>query len=215
MKTAIKHTFAAMALLSVTGCQTVYYEAMEKVGIHKREILVDKVEDARDAQTQTQEEFQSAYERLVQLTNFEGGELEDVYNQLNDDYESSKSAAETVTANVGKVEDVAEALFNEWEDELEQYTNAKLRSASESKMKQTKRQFNKLLRSMHKAENKMAPVLATLKDNVLYLKHNLNAAAIAAIKGEFDTLKTEISGLINEMSRAIDESNEFIDTLNQ
>jgi nitrogen fixation-related uncharacterized protein len=31
------------------GCSKAYYGAMEKVGIHKRDILVDRVEGARDA----------------------------------------------------------------------------------------------------------------------------------------------------------------------
>jgi len=186
---------------------------MEKVGVHKREILVDRVEEARDAQTETQEEFKSAYERLVLLTNFEGGEIEKVYNQLNDDYESSFKSAALVSKKIDDVEDVAEDLFDEWQEELTQYSNANLRSASEKKLKQTERQFSQLLRSMRRAESKMDPILATLKDNVLYLKHNLNAAAVSAIKGEFDSLKTEISALIADMGKAVDESNQFIATL--
>ena len=210
--TSIKVLLLSLAM-TLTGCQTAYYSAMEKVGIHKREILVDRVEEARDAQTETQEEFQSAYERLVTLTNFDGGEIERIYNQLNDDYEASEAAANRVRGKIEAVETVAEDLFDEWQDELNEYSNARLRNASERKLKETERQFSQLLRSMRRAESKMDPVLATLKDNVLYLKHNLNAAAVAAIKGEFDSLKTEISTLITDMSKAIDESNQFIDTL--
>lgn len=210
--TSIKVLLLSLAV-TLTGCQTAYYSAMEKVGIHKREILVDRVEEARDAQTETQEEFQSAYERLVTLTNFDGGEIERIYNQLNDDYEASEAAANRVRGKIEAVETVAEDLFDEWQDELNEYSNARLRNASERKLKETERQFSQLLRSMRRAESKMDPVLATLKDNVLYLKHNLNAAAVAAIKGEFDSLKTEISTLITDMSKAIDESNQFIDTL--
>lgn len=173
------------------------------------------METVRDSQKDTQEEFQTAYQRLVTLTNFDGGDFEDVYDQLNDDYQNSKDAAERVSQKIDDVEQVAEDLFDEWEEELTQYSNAKLRRASETKLKSTQRQFSQLLRSMRQAEAKMAPVLATLNDNVLYLKHNLNASAISAIKGEFANLKTDISGLINEMSDAIEESDAFIATLQQ
>ncbi len=203
----------ASSILALSGCQSAYYSAMEKVGIHKREILVDRVEEARDAQTDTQEEFQTAYERLVLLTNFDGGEIEKVYNQLNDDFESSESSAARVSKKIDDVEDVAQDLFDEWQNELEQYSNPKLKAASAKKLKQTERQFSQLLRSMRRAESKMAPILSTLKDNVLYLKHNLNAAAVTAIQGEFDSLKTEISSLIQDMSKAVEESNSFIETL--
>ncbi|RUM56726.1 MAG: DUF2959 domain-containing protein [Marinomonas sp.] len=208
-------TMGAVLLMSLAGCQTAYYGAMEKIGIDKRDILVDRVEDVRDSQKDSQEEFQTAYQRLVVLTDFDGGDYEDIYNDLNDDYQNSKAAAERVSKKIDNVEEVANDLFDEWEDELDQYTNSKLRRASEDKLNATKRQFSQMLRSMHQAESKMAPVLATLNDNVLYLKHNLNAAAVSAIKGEFASLRTDISGLINEMSEAIKESDEFIATLQQ
>ena len=207
----MKHLALAAALcLGLTACQTVYYSAMEKVGVHKREILVDRVEATKESQQTSQQEFQTALERLTTLVNFDGGELQTAYEQLNDDYETSLSAANDVSRNIDKVEDVAGALFDEWQDELTQYSNANLKRESEKKLKQTQRQFSKLLKSMRRSEAKMQPVLDSLKDNVLYLKHNLNAQAVAAIRGEFDALKVDIQNLINDMNRSIAESNAFI-----
>ncbi|TMP80460.1 DUF2959 domain-containing protein [Pseudoalteromonas phenolica] len=207
----MKHLALAAALcLGLTACQTVYYSAMEKVGVHKREILVDRVEATKESQQTSQQEFQTALERLTTLVNFDGGELQTAYEQLNDDYETSLSAANDVSSNIDKVEDVAEALFDEWQDELTQYSNANLKRESEKKLKQTQRQFSKLLKSMRRSEAKMQPVLDSLKDNVLYLKHNLNAQAVSAIRGEFDALKVDIQNLINDMNRSIAESNAFI-----
>ena len=197
----MKHLALAAALcLGLTACQTVYYSAMEKVGVHKREILVDRVEATKESQQTSQQEFQTALERLTTLVNFDGGELQTAYEQLNDDYETSLSAANDVSSNIDKVEDVAEALFDEWQDELTQYSNANLKRESEKKLKQTQRQFSKLLKSMRRSEAKMQPVLDSLKDNVLYLKHNLNAQADAAIRGEFAALKVDIQNLIGHYS---------------
>jgi septation ring formation regulator EzrA len=211
----MKHlALAATLCLGLSACQTVYYSAMEKVGVHKREILVDRVEATKESQQNSQQEFQSALERLTTLVNFDGGELQATYEQLNDDYEASLSAASDVSNNIDKVEDVAEALFEEWQDELSQYSNANLKRDSEQKLKQTQRQFSKLLKSMRRSEAKMQPVLDSLKDNVLYLKHNLNAQAVAAIRGEFDSLKVDIQNLINDMNRSIADSNAFIEQMN-
>ncbi|MCF6437404.1 DUF2959 domain-containing protein [Pseudoalteromonas sp. MMG022] len=207
-------TLVTALVLGLTGCQSAYYSAMEKVGIHKREILVDRVENTKESQQESQQEFQSALERLSTLINFDGKELQAVYEQLNDDYESSLASAQKVSANIDKVEDVAEALFDEWQDELEQYSSEKLKRESDKKLKQTQRQFDRLLRSMRSSERKMQPVLASLKDNVLYLKHNLNAQAIAAIRGEFKSLQTDIQSLINDMNRSIEDSNKFIEQMN-
>ena len=50
------------AVLLIAGCGNPYYGAMEKVGVHKRDIMVDRVESARDAQQDAQEQFKSALE---------------------------------------------------------------------------------------------------------------------------------------------------------
>ena len=214
-----KQTLLSASILALTlalsGCQSAYYSAMEKVGVHKRDILIDRVEETKESQEESQEEFQSALERLTTLINFDGGELQDAYNQLNDDYESSLKAADDVTTNINKVEDVAEALFDEWSDELEQYKSASLKRESSKKLNSTKRQFDQLLRSMRSAESKMEPVLSSLHDNVLYLKHNLNAQAVTAIKGEFTNLKRDIKILMDDMNKSIEDSNKFIEQMNK
>ena len=66
---------------------------------------------------------------------------------------------------------------------------------------------------MKRAESSINPVLASLQDNVLYLKHSLNARAIASLKGELQNVDKDVSTLIANMQKAIDESNAFINDL--
>jgi len=210
-----KHLSFVVVLLTLSGCQGMYYDAMEKVGVHKRDILVDRVESARDAQDEAQEEFKSALEELSSVINFDGGDIQSVYETLNDQYVASKDAAEQVTSKIDKIEDVAQALFEEWEQEITQYKSAKFKQSSQSQLRQTKVSYAKLVRSMRRSEQKMAPVLTSLNDNVLFLKHNLNASAINAIGLEFKSLQQEIKILVNEVNKSIAESNKFIDELNK
>lgn len=198
------------ATLLLFGCQTAYYSTMEKFGLEKRDILVDRVEEAKESQEDAQEQFSSALDQFIQLTNFDGGELQEVYENLKDQFESSQGSADRVSARIDKVETVADDLFEEWEGELDSYSNEKLRRDVEGKLRDTKRRYNSLLKAMRKAESKMAPVLTAMQDNVLYLKHNLNASAISGLQGEFGNIKQDIDQLIKEMNTAIDQSNEFI-----
>ncbi len=208
-------TLFITAILFLTGCQSAYYAAWEKVGVEKRDILVDRVEAAKESQQDAQKQFTSALEQLSQLIEFDGGAIQNNYETLKDEYEASLSSASRVSARIDKVEEVADALFDEWESELTQYKSEKLRRDSEKKLKSTQRRYDKLLKSMRKAENKMEPVLAALNDNVLYLKHNLNAAAVGALQGEFDQIKQDIRSLINDMNSAIEQSNTFINSIQQ
>ncbi|MAD16837.1 MAG: DUF2959 domain-containing protein [Alteromonadaceae bacterium] len=197
----------------LTGCQSAYYAAWEKVGVEKRDIMVDRVEDAKESQEDAQQQFSDALEQFTHLMNYDGGELQDVYEELKDQYEESNQAAAEVTKRINKVESVADALFDEWETELDKYTNDGLRRESASKLKDTQRRYASLVKSMRKAEAKMDPVLSALQDNVLYLKHNLNATAIGALQSEFNGVKNDINQLIAEMNNAIKESNAFISSM--
>ncbi|MGB5143940.1 MAG: DUF2959 domain-containing protein [Shewanella indica] len=196
--------------LLLGGCQSAYYGAMEKVGYHKRDIMVDRVKDAKESQQEAQEQFSSALEEMQALLNHDGGDLEKAYNKAKDEYESAQEAADDVSNRINKVEDVAEALFDEWQGEIGEISKASLRSKSQAKLKETRRSYEQLIRSMRRAESKMPPILTSMKDNMLYLKHNLNAQTIGAIKGEFASLQSDISGLLKEMNKSIDESNRFI-----
>lgn len=204
-----------LSLLTLVGCQSTYYSAMEQVGYHKRDIMIDRVEDAKTSQQEAQQEFSSALEALSVLTQFDGGELESVYEQINDKYQASEEAAEEVAARIAAIEDVSEALFDEWQEELDLYTSATLRRSSEKKLRETKASYQTMLKAMKRAESKMTPVLNTLRDNTLYLKHNLNASAIGSLQGEFTNLEKEIQFAIAQMNEAISESDKFLQTLQQ
>lgn len=200
-------------LLLFSGCQKAYYDTMEKFGVHKRDIMVDRVEGARDSQEEAKEQFQSALEQFSTVLNFKGGKLEDKYQTLQAEYDKSRSKADEVKKRIDAVEDVSEALFAEWEDELDQYTSPSLRRDSERKLVQTRRQYDRLIQAMRKAETKIDPVLRAFRDQVLYLKHNLNAQAIASLQNELVEVESDIADLIREMERSIGEANSFIKTM--
>ncbi|CAH6913774.1 DNA repair protein [Vibrio chagasii] len=204
-----------LSIFTLTGCQSAYYSAMEQVGYHKRDIMVDRVEDAKESQQDAQEEFTSALEALSSLTNFSGGDLEDMYNKINDKYQDSEKAAQNVTDRIAAIEDVSDALFEEWQTELNLYTSDSLRRSSEQKLRETKSSYQTMLSAMKRAEKKMDPVLNTLRDNTLYLKHNLNASAVGSLQGEFMSLEKDIAYAIEQMNAAIAESDKFLAQLNQ
>jgi len=201
------------SLLLLMGCSSVYYGAMEKIGIHKRDILVDRVEEARDSQLEAKQQFVSALEQFKTVIGFEGGELEQKYQELNATLEESEERAEEVRNRIAAVEDVAEALFDEWDAELDQYSSASLRKASAQQLKKTQNHYYKLIGAMKKAEAKIDPVLNPLRDQVLFLKHNLNARAIASLQSELVNIETDVSRLIRDMELSIQEADQFISTL--
>lgn len=209
MKTNMITALLATVILA-SGCSSIKYNALEKVGIHKRDLLVGNVEDTRDAQKEAQEQFKDALERFESVVNIEETGLKKAYNRLNAEYEDTAEAAEEVSEQIAEVEDVADDLFAEWRAENKQYKDASLRRDSERRLEETRARYREMLASMKESEGSMQPVLSTLYDNVLYLKHNLNAQAIGSLRTTFGNLEADVDDLVERMNQSIERSNAFI-----
>jgi hypothetical protein len=201
------------SMFLTAGCRTTYYATMEKFGVHKRDMLKENVEEARDEQKKATEQFKDALTRLRELYNIEGGDLEKTYDRLKADFDRSEKRATAVRERIDKVETVASDLFKEWEKEIAEMESSKLASQSREKLRATREKYESLHAAMQRAEGSMEPVLKQFRDQVLYLKHNLNAQAIGALKGETLDIEKEIQQLIKDMNASIQQADSFIQGL--
>lgn len=196
--------------LLLGGCAGAYYNAMEKIGIPKRQILVDRVTEARSAQQEAKAQFASALEEFLSVSKVPVTQLKETYDRVKGEFDDCDKRAKEVRERIAAIQSVADALFVEWGDELSQYTNPSLRAQSARQLDTTKRRYAELRRVMDQAADRMAPVLATFRDQVLFLKHNLNAQAIASLDGTTRTLQGDINRLMADMEKSIKEADAFI-----
>jgi hypothetical protein len=203
---------ASLAILAgaSVGCSSTSIAIKEKFGYAKREQLVDRVQEARDGQMEAKQQFESALAEFLAVTGASTGELEAKYDKLRKQYDRSDERAKAVSDRIANVQRVAEALFAEWKEELKQYSSDTMRRASQDQLDQTRAQYDRLIEVMRAAEAKMKPVLVAFKDQVLFLKHNLNARAIASLQTNSDQLQSDIAALVREMEASIAEANGFI-----
>ena len=213
MKTTLRIGWAAALLATLCGCSTIYYGTLEKFGQEKRDILVKRVGKARDAQQETQTTFKDALEQFGATVAYAGGDLQKQYDQLSAELARCESRAADVHARIADVERVARDLFREWAAETKQYQNAQYRRDSEAKLRDTQRNCDRMLAAMRNAESKIEPVLAVFRDQVLYLKHNLNAKALAALQDESARIEMDVNALIQDLSASIAEADRFIKTM--
>ena len=207
--------FPVLAALSVLlgACSSMEYAVKEKFGIHKRDILVARVQDARESQDAAKEQFKSALEQFIDLTGANGGDLKDRYDKLSAEYDRSERRAKEVRDRIAQIEDVAGALFKEWSGELNQYSDQNLRRISEQELHETQQRYNELITVMKRTADKMDPVLVRFHDQVLFLKHNLNAQVVAQLGSTADTLKGDVTRLIADMEASIREADDFIKSM--
>lgn len=196
--------------LSLTGCDSLYYRAMKKVGFEKRDILVKRVREARESQVKAQEDFKTALERLKEIVDVDGGNLEKTYERLSKELERSEDRAKDVRQRIAGVRDVSKDLFKEWQGELGKYSDRTLRAESERELRETRRRTEALVASMERVEKRIDPVLKPLRDRVLFLKHNLNARALGALTKELSAVSRDVDALVADMQQAIGEADAYL-----
>lgn len=212
----MKTLLSIALLLSLTACgtvQKVQYSALEKVGIHKRDILVDRIESTTETQQETKKQFQSAYEELASLVKVDDDGIEKKYKKMAKAVEQSEDKAKELDERIASVDEVAKALFAEWSAELKEYQSASLRQASAKNLRTTEQRYAALYQKMQASQKRVAPVLRVLQDNTLYLKHNLNARAVNGISNEVLLIEGKVAELIKQMEASINESNQFVKSM--
>lgn len=205
--------FAGTAVMLLAGCSSMEYKLRETFGQQKRELLVDRVDAAKNSQEEAKDEFVSALAQFKAVTGFTGGDLEEKYEELQAEFNRCVARAEEVRKRIRAVDSVARALFREWNDELDDYTSDALRRTSEEQLRRTQQDYEQLITVMRAAAARMDPVINTFRDQVLFLKHNLNARAISSLGGVTAELQRDVEQLVADMERAIADANRFIDAM--
>ncbi|NJN63688.1 MAG: DUF2959 domain-containing protein [Acidobacteria bacterium] len=203
-------TLVGLALGCYQSGGSLYLDALEKIGMEKRDVLVKRVTNAKEAQQEAQQQFRDALEEFQALAGHQGGDLESKYETLRAEYEASAKKANEVNDRISGIKKVSEKLFVEWEQELAQYSDREMRAISEKQLAQTRKRSAELVSTMERAASRMDPVLEKLEERVLFLKHNLNARALGSLKQTSETLQADVGALIGEMEKSIAEADRFI-----
>ena len=197
----------------LTGCTSIFYRTMQTLGKEKRDILVQRIKDARKDQEQTKQQLQTTMEAFQALTGFQGGSLEKSYKRLNSEYESASAQASKLHDKIQSIDQVSNDLFKEWQGEINAMSNAKLKTQDTVMLRTAKTRQTTYMRAMRRTEAQIAPVLKAFQDQVLFLKHNLNARAIGSLKGTTATLQGNVAGLIQSIDASSQEADKLIASL--
>ncbi len=192
------------------GCQSAYYEAMEVFGKEKRDLLRSELNGMVTDQKEAEHAFTDALTRVKALTHFDGGDLEREYEKLKDASGDAQSSVADIDSRMNEIETVGSDLFAEWEEEIAQIQSPNMRDASRQKLRETRARFDTMRGQLRETRRSMDPVLALLNDHVLFLKHNLNAAAIGSLGEAMGDIEDGIEDLKGRIQESIREAQRFL-----
>src|SRR5690606_2082015 len=92
--------------LTFSACNSMYYNALEKVGIEKRDLMMSRIKNAKESQTEAKETFTDALAQFKSIVSLPDSELNKKYDRLSSILKTSENKAKEVTSRINSVENV-------------------------------------------------------------------------------------------------------------
>jgi hypothetical protein len=203
----------ALSLLSFAGCKSsgTYVKAMDVVGFEKRDMLKDRLQEARDSQVEAKQQLQTALYTLRRIESVPPTELSGLHDDLDTEVGKTEDEINDYKSDIAAVEAVAKEMFADWEEDLAKYDDAELREKSMVELRDTRRNYSALIADLRETERKLSSVLPALKDQVLYVEHSVNAGQRPDDTDKLDEVREQISTLIEDLEGSIDRTQRFIE----
>jgi hypothetical protein len=180
-------TLAIVAALSSMG--TACMSTNEKDSLEEVDNLVARVERIYVESELVRERAREAVDTLHKIVapDFEGDPVA-AYGEFVDAVERSEAQAAVFSDCIDPMKDSAASVFGQWETDINIFTSAVMRARSEERLQETRGRFEEVVASIDPTATSLGEFNAALRDHVLFLEHDFNPAAVAAIGGEVTSL---------------------------
>jgi len=136
-----------------------------------------------------------------------------LYKKLQKEMESTEKKRAEIPTRASEMDAEAQALFESWADSAAAIESPDLRKRSEERLEKTKTRYAEIGTVGKEAADLYEPVMKTLRDQVAYLGHDLNASAVASLKPDAAKLNTQVDELYKRIDDTITTANTNIGTL--
>lgn len=135
------------------------------------------------------------------------------YKQLTKDIQKTENQADKVRKNIENMELVADTYFADWKNNLAAISDPDLRAKSEQRLNETRANYDEILKAAQKAGSEFKPFITSLHDQVTFLGHDLNPAAISELKDEAEALNKQGSKVFEAVDGTIETASKYANSL--
>lgn len=200
-------------ICGLLGCQQSFYPSIKAFKQDKRAMVIDKIRTAKDAEITAKKQFSDTIKTLATVKMSRNGKTNKLCRQLERDINRCGQKATSFIKRAATVERATKEFLRDWEDELDLFTNEKLRRASELKLENTRQQCEEVVHLMKSAGSKIEPAIIALSDYLLFLKHNLSSYTATSLEEEMSVAVNQTEEVIAAMNASILAAEKFIATL--
>jgi hypothetical protein len=194
------------------GCSTMYYAAMSQLGWERRDILVHRIEVARDSLRATGRALDAAW-RTFHAAAAADADAAVVPAHLQTAYAHTDASARDAQQHVAAVESAGRALFEAWREDVAGTEDAALRTRDAELYERARARYDSTLAAMRQALAGIPPVLDLLRDQAAFLQRDQGPAARGALRAALAAAVADAGRLQQDIGRAIIEANASVQQL--
>lgn len=126
--------------------------------------------------------------------------------------ESTKQLA-AFDDDVKQMKEMAEPVFKKWASDLDSFTNLEMRLKSQNRLAQTRSRYDAIVMTVEPTQAAFATLHQQISDCALFLKHDLNAAACAALRPDVEALSMATEHLDEQLARCQSAAKDYVEAV--
>ncbi|MCK6460067.1 MAG: DUF2959 domain-containing protein [Planctomycetes bacterium] len=187
---------AALVLAGLPACSMVNDLIKGKTGPADVDDLVAAVENVHKELDASKGAMLAAVQELQTVTapDFSGDAVK-AYEKLVDTVENSEDQADELRNRIEKMQAEAVPVFDQWTKDLEAYSNPEMRQRSQARLSAARERYDAVVAAVEPVLVEYEAINQSFRDHVLFLKHDMNPAALATIQDDVRRIAKDAASL--------------------
>jgi hypothetical protein len=204
---------AAVLPARTAGAQVPKIFGSDPEGLKRTDSLIKKAEELVKATTSARTQLGKTLDTYNTIFAGETADVRKAYKSVEGEMGKTEKERDEVRKKLDEMKLEADAYFAGWSASLDQIGNPDLRARSETRMKETRGQFDGILDAVGKAREAYEPFMTDLKDQWTYLGHDLNPSGISSLKPDVEKLNGKAKDLFGKIDAGTKKAEEYISSL--
>ena len=194
--------YVPLSLLAVLAFSPVVAAQAPDEGVKQVQQLVKKAGSTAEAITQAKLQFQKTMDVYNAVLADDAKDRKALYKKLQGEMETTEKRRADVLRADDEMKTDADIVFKSWADSTGAIASPDLKKRSEERLAKTKERCAQIQAAGHRVGEAYLPFMSTLKDQVTYLGHDLNAEAVASLKKD----AAKVNAQAQEVTKRVDEA---------
>jgi hypothetical protein len=182
-------------------------------GLKRTDSLIKKSEELVKSTASAREQLGKTLDTYNSIFADQNADVRKAYKAVDGEMTKTEKERDQVRTKLDEVKVEEEAYFAGWNASLQQIGNADLRKRSETRMTETRGQFDGILNAVREAREAYEPFMKDLKDQWTYLGHDLNPSGISSLKPDVDKLNLKAKDLFAKIDAGTKKAEEYVRSL--